>query len=213
MLFDICDSGAELKLWLRLDRRLLVDRSEGSLLDLTEERRSGTITTGMPPFLQISRLAFPLDTEADVPDDAILSCRTPFGLALGLRRWLVSSCRDVDAELGGERSDPESRRVVCFFTWRSVFCRRGGVSTKMASTTVETVDLEDMPENRRTSGVAGESEEDGSGAAGLGRLGLSLGEGNARIRSGRAMERRALVALVGETVTSSITSFRGFPLT
>lgn len=49
-------------LFVRSERLLDVDRSEGSRLDLGlfDERRSGTTTTGMPPFLQTSRLAFPL---------------------------------------------------------------------------------------------------------------------------------------------------------
>jgi hypothetical protein len=68
-------SGAEDKLALRLDRRLLVDRSDGSLLDfdLTDDRLSGTTTTGIPPFRQTARRAFPLDMELIVLDDTRLS--------------------------------------------------------------------------------------------------------------------------------------------
>ena len=77
MLLDICDRGTEFKLWLLFDLQLLVERNDGSLLaDLTEDRRSGTTTTGMAPFLQISRRALVLATELIVPVEARLSCRT-----------------------------------------------------------------------------------------------------------------------------------------
>jgi hypothetical protein len=64
MLLDCRDTGpAEPKLWLRLDRRLLVDLNDGSLLDLVDDRRSGMTTTGMPPFFWISRRALRLEME------------------------------------------------------------------------------------------------------------------------------------------------------
>ncbi len=134
MLLDIWDKGAELRLWLLLERRLLVDRKDGSLLlDLTDDRRPGTTTTGMPPFFQTSRRAFPLEMEFMVPVEARLSCRPLLYRPFTLGRLIPSSnTMEVGAELVGERSEPESRSVICFFTCRSVFWRRGGVSTRIA---------------------------------------------------------------------------------
>jgi hypothetical protein len=60
--------GDEPRLIVLLERRLDVDRSEGSLLDL-EDLRSGTTTTGIPPLFQTSRRAFPLATELVVMVD------------------------------------------------------------------------------------------------------------------------------------------------
>ena len=61
-------SGTEPTLRLLCDLRLVVERSDGSRLDFdfTDERRSGTTTTGMPPFLQISRRTLALDSELTV---------------------------------------------------------------------------------------------------------------------------------------------------
>ena len=60
-----CDNGAELKDRLRLVR-LLVERRDGVRADFIDDRRSGTTTTGMLPFVQISRLDFVLDDVLDV---------------------------------------------------------------------------------------------------------------------------------------------------
>src|SRR3569833_3290045 len=66
LLLEICSRGTEPWLWLLLDLRLLVDRSDGSLLDLTDDFRSGTMTTGIAPFFQTSLLALPLEMELNV---------------------------------------------------------------------------------------------------------------------------------------------------
>jgi hypothetical protein len=55
--------GAEPKLWLRFDLLLLVERSDGSLLDLLDDRRSGMTTTGIAPVLSIALRAFLLEME------------------------------------------------------------------------------------------------------------------------------------------------------
>jgi hypothetical protein len=41
----------------------------------------------------------------------------------------------------------ESRNASTRLTWRNVLWRRGGVPTKIASTTVEAADLDDIPES------------------------------------------------------------------
>lgn len=63
--------GAELSDMLRLVLLLLVDRSDGGR-DLLEERRSGTITTGIPPLLITSLRDLPLD---DVVLTVVLEAR------------------------------------------------------------------------------------------------------------------------------------------
>jgi hypothetical protein len=108
------------------DRRLLVDRNDGVLLDLTEDRRSGTMTTGTPPFFHTSRRALRLEMELVVAVEAWLS-RTPSSArdAGGFRRRCSSMAgeTDVRAELAGEISEPESRKALCFLTCRSVLRR------------------------------------------------------------------------------------------
>lgn len=64
LLADAYDRPTELKLWLRRDLRLLIERREGGLpLDLREVRRSGTITTGIDPVFHTSLRAFRLEIE------------------------------------------------------------------------------------------------------------------------------------------------------
>lgn len=159
--FDRC---TEPRLLLLLEWRLFVDRSDGApedLLDLRDSLRSGMMTTGIPPFFQTSRRAFRLAIEFIVPEDAILSVREVGGFPVILGRLGFSTWpTEVEAELDGEISELESLRVVCFLTCRSVFCLCGGTSTRMASTTVETVDLDDIPEDRLTSVLTDDSEVD-----------------------------------------------------
>jgi hypothetical protein len=69
LLADPFSSGTEFKLILRFERRLLVDRRDGSF-DFTDDRRSGTITTGIPPCFNTSRRALPLAIELTVLVDA-----------------------------------------------------------------------------------------------------------------------------------------------
>ena len=70
-LFEFCDTGTDVRLWLLFVLRLLVDRRDGSLLlDLTEDLRSGTMTTGIPPVFRTSRRALWLEMVLDVPVEA-----------------------------------------------------------------------------------------------------------------------------------------------
>ena len=73
---------------------------------------------------------------------------------------------DVGAELVGERSERESRSVICFLTWRNVLRRCGAVSTRMASTMVDAVDLVDIMDDRFRSMLIEDSELDGGGRVG-----------------------------------------------
>jgi hypothetical protein len=148
---------------LLLEWWLFVDRSDGGPEDLRDSLRSGITMTGTPPFFQTSRRAFRLAMEFTVPVEAMLSVREGVVLSGILGRFDLSSWRtevEVEVELEGESSELESLRVACFLTCRNVFCLCGGTSTKMASTTVETVDLDDIPEERLTSVLIDDSEVD-----------------------------------------------------
>jgi hypothetical protein len=83
--------GAEPRLWLRFDLLLLVDRSEGSLLDLLDDRRSGMTTTGMPPLFSIARRAFRLEMELCVDVEAMLSIRASGRFPFVVGRFGASS--------------------------------------------------------------------------------------------------------------------------
>ena len=116
---EVLERGAELRLWLRLDLRLLVERSDGSLVDLVEERRSGMMTTGMAPLLMTSRRALWLDNELKV----LVETRVCRARSSAPGRSCRTSWRGRDVvvvELLGDISEPESRRSNCFRTCRRV---------------------------------------------------------------------------------------------
>lgn len=112
----------------------------------------------MPPFFHTSRRALWLDTELNVAIELTLSC-----LAFPFKRsWFLGSSEPREVGIDVEdKSRPESRSTACFFTCLRVLRRwGGGAPTKMASTTVETVDFVEMPEDRRTSMLVDASEVD-----------------------------------------------------
>lgn len=111
-------------------------------------------------------------------------------------------------------SELKSLKPICFFLCRRVFCLIGGASRTIASTTADVIDRPDIAENRRTSGVEGDSGSatvDGHSILSANfsvdvRSAVSLSKRCLAILSCSGRPRTTRVAFVGETVSSSMTS-------
>lgn len=97
-------------LWLRLECWLLLDGTERSwLVDLVDEWRSGTTTTGIAPFLITSFRALRLEIEFAVELDAKLSRGASLGR--GTRRVELGGLSAFRTGSGGGDCQMASRKA------------------------------------------------------------------------------------------------------
>ena len=111
-------------------------------------------------------------------------------------------------------SELKSLSPNCFLECRRVFRLIGGASTTMASTTVEVTDFEDIAENLLTSGIIGDSESATTEGHAIRSANFSAEFPSAAFLARRCLAILSckgnplitLVAFVGDTISSSITS-------